>query len=80
MSRPIDSREPLSVGKMCASCAAAGNVGKFSVTWPSGSATDMPLTAGLMLSKTEISERAIKFPVVPVSALIEWVEAEEKCS
>ena len=71
---------------MCTSRAAAGKVGKFSVavcvliiTWPSGSATKMPLTAGLMLSKTEISEKAIKFPVVPVSALTEWVEVEEKC-
>ena len=49
------------------------------ITWPSGSATEMPLTAGLMLIKTEISQRAIKFPVVPVSALIQWVETEEKC-
>ena len=71
---------------MCASRAAAGKVGKFTVavcvliiTWPSGSATEMPLTAGLMLSKMEILDRAIKFPVLPVSALIEWVEAEEKC-
>ena len=72
---------------MCVSHAAAGKVGKFSVavcvliiTWSSaGSATEMPLTAGLMLSKTEISERTIKFPLVPVSALIEWVDAEEKC-
>ena len=70
----------MSVGKICASRAAAGKVGKFSVavcvliiTWPSGSATEMPLTAGLMLSNTEISDRAIKFSVVPVSALIEWI-------
>jgi hypothetical protein len=38
----------------------------------------MPLTAGLMISTTVRSDEARKFPVVPVSALIVWVEAEDK--
>ena len=71
---------------MCASRAAMGKVGKLRVavcvlimTWPSGSATERLCTAGWMSRRIEISERKIKFPVVPVSALMEWVEAEENC-
>ena len=82
----MDSREPWRVGKMCASRAAMGKVGKFRVavcvlimTWPSGSETERPFTAGWMSRRTEILEREIKCPVVPVSALMEWVEAEETC-
>ena len=65
-----------------------GNEGKFSVAvcvliiiWPLGSATEIPLTTGLTSSKTAASGSDMKFPVVPVSAFIEWVETkEEGCS
>ena len=63
-----------------------GKVGKFRVavcvllmTWPSGSATERLCRAAWMSRRTEISEREIKWQVVPVSTLIEWVEAEENC-
>ena len=82
----MDSREPWSVGKTCASRAAMGKVDKFRVavcvlimTWPSGSETERLFTAGWMSRRKEILEREIKCPVVPVSALMEWVEGEENC-
>ena len=45
---------------------------------PFGRDTEMPLVVGHMSRSTAASGRAIKLPVVPVSALMEWVETEEK--
>ena len=45
--------------------------------WPFGRDTEMPLFVGQMSRSTAASGRAIKLPVVPVSALIEWVETED---
>ena len=44
---------------------------------PFGSATEMPLAAGRIFKSTAASGRVIKLPVVPVLALIEWVETKE---
>ena len=81
---PMDTKNPVSVGKRCAARAASGSEGRLRVavcvlriTCPLGRDTDIPLTMGLMSSSTAASESAMKLPVVPVSALIEWVVAEE---
>jgi hypothetical protein len=37
----------------------------------------MPLVAGRIFKGIAASRRAMKLPVVPVSALIEWVETKE---
>ena len=83
----MDSKEPVSVGKRCAARAANGNEGRLRVavcvlriTCPLGRETEIPLTTGLMSSSTAASGNAMKLPVVPVSALIEWVAAEEENS
>ena len=44
---------------------------------PFGRDTEMPLFVGQMSRSTAASGRAIKLPVVPVSAFIEWVETED---
>ena len=81
----MESKEPVSDGKMCAARADKGNEGKFRVavcvlliTCPLGRDTDIPLATGVMSNNTAASGRAMKFPVVPVSALIEWVETKEE--
>jgi len=87
VSMPMDSKEPVSVGNRCAARAANGSEGRFRVavcvlriTCPLGRETDIPSTTGLMSSSTAASGRAMKLPVVPVSALIEWVATEEEDS
>ncbi len=82
---PMDTKEPVSVGKRCAARAANGNEGRLRVavcvlriTCPLGRETEIPSTTGLMSSSTSASEYAMKLPVVPVSTLIEWVVAEEE--
>ena len=83
---PMESKEPVSVGKMCAARADIGSDGKFRVavcvlfiTCPLGRATEIPSSpTGLMSSKTAASGREMKLPVVPVSAFMEWVETKEE--
>ena len=82
---PMESKEPVSEGKMCAARADNGNEGKFRVavcvlliTCLLGRETEIPLATGVMSNNAAASGRAIKFPVIPVSALIEWVESKEE--
>ena len=82
---PMDSKEPVRLGKRCAARAANGNEGRLReavcvlrITCPLGRETEIPSTTGLMSSSTAASGNAMKLPVVlPVSKLIEWVVAEE---
>ena len=84
VSIPIERRDPVRPGNMCAARADSGSEGRFNVAVcvlvimsPFGRATDMPLLVGHISNRTAASGSAIKFPVVPVSALIEWVETKE---
>jgi hypothetical protein len=84
VSIPVDSKDPVSPGKTCATRADIGIEGEFNVAVlvlvimsPFGSATEMPLVAGRIFKGTAASRSAMKLPVVPVSALIEWVETKE---
>ena len=84
VSMLMERRDPVSPGNTCAVRAESGSDGRFNVAvWvlviisPFGRDTEMPLFVGQMSRSTAASKRAIKLPVVPVSALIEWVETED---
>ena len=73
LSIPIDSREPCSPGNKCAARADSGKEGKFYVVV----CVLVMIISPCYKKKTAASERAMKWSVVQLSALIEWVENKE---